>query len=129
MRLVSARPLLPLLALLLVTACDDGSGQGTQFYDRTIQPIFNGSCMSGTSPCHRADPADPFSFAAGNLDLSSFENTKRRPDVLRTYGAFPVPFLLMKAVGPSDSLNINYPRDPFFFPSEVAHSGGRVLEV
>ena len=37
-------------------------------------------------------------MALGNLDLSSFEGVQKRRDVLRTYGSYPQPLLLLKAM-------------------------------
>src|SRR6185295_19285980 len=59
------------------------------FYDQHIQPIFNGSCVGNTSPCHKIDPQT--GVALGNLDLSSFEGVQKRRDALRTYGSYPLP--------------------------------------
>ena len=36
--------------------------------------------------------------ALGNLDLSSFDAVQKRRDVLRTYGSYPQPLLLLKAL-------------------------------
>src|SRR5687768_1817216 len=123
MRLVS----LLAVTVLFASACDDEDPGGDDYYARVIQPILTASCATGTSGCHRADPADPFAFAAGNLDLTSFENVHKRPDVLRTYGPYPVPLLLIKAVGSTDDLVILY-RDQQL-PVEIEHVGGSIFEV
>ncbi len=92
------------------------------FYDVHIQPIFNGSCVGNTSPCHKVDPAT--GTALGNLDLSSFEGVQKRRDALRTYGSYPQPLLLLKALPPS---SIQIPYRGKFYPSEIKHSGGSPL--
>lgn len=115
-----------LLAALL-GGCEEDTPPNGDYYDRVIQPILNANCSFGTSGCHSADPNDPFAFAAGNLDTTSFENVHRRPDLLRTYGAYPVPMFLIKAVGPTDELQIAY-RDEFL-PIEIPHAGGGLLSV
>jgi hypothetical protein len=121
----SASRLAPLL--LLVAACQGEPPAGTTYYDRIIQPILTQSCSRGTSGCHDADPQDPFSFAAGNLDLTSFENVHKRPDVLRPYGAYPAPLLLLKAVGETDDLRIAYRGQSL--PIRIPHAGGSVFRV
>src|SRR5262245_6581683 len=98
--------------LLLAASCGADHGGGNEYFDRVIEPILAASCAQGTSPCHKVDTTDPYRFVAGNLDVTTFENIKKRPDVLRTFGAFPVPFLLLKAAGPTDAIQISY-RDDF----------------
>jgi WD40-like Beta Propeller Repeat len=93
------------------------------FYDVHIQPIFNASCISNTSPCHKVDPET--GTALGNLDLSSFEGVQKRRDALRTYGSYPQPLLLLKALPPS---SIQIPYRGKFYTSEIKHSGGSPIE-
>ena len=93
------------------------------FYDVHIQPILNTFCVGNTSPCHSTalDPITGTPTALGNLDLSSFDGVQKRRDVLRTYGSYPQPLLLLKAMP-----RVEHP-DPLpgtFYPSEIRHSGG-----
>ncbi len=115
------------VAAALLTACQKESPPGEDFYTRTIQPILDQNCSRGTSGCHSVDAADPFAFAAGNLDTTSFENVHKRPDLLRTYGTYPVPQLLIKAVGPTTELQVGYRGD--FLDLEVLHANGATLSV
>ena len=115
----------PLLAL--AASCQSEAPPGNNYFQEFILPILNQSCSQGTSFCHRADPADPFAFAAGNLDTTSFENVHKRPDLLRQFGAYPVPFLLLKAVGPTEDLKIVYRGTNY--PSQIPHSGAQILRV
>ncbi|HXJ21713.1 MAG TPA: hypothetical protein VMT03_15925 [Polyangia bacterium] len=92
------------------------------FYDVHIQTIFNTSCVGNTSPCHKVDPTT--GTALGNLDLSSFEGVQKRRDVLRTYGSYPQPLLLLKAL-PASGIQIPYRGQ--FYTSEIRHSGGSPL--
>src|SRR5215470_10518707 len=109
---------LPVLAFL--AACQSEAPPGNDYFNAFILPILNQSCSQGTSGCHRADPADPYAFAAGNLDTTSFENIHKRPDLLRQFGAYPVPFLLLKAVGPTSDLKITYRGK--VLPSQIPHA-------
>ena len=116
----SPKPLWP--AVLLLLACQKQQPAERRYYDTHIQPIFSGSCVMSTSPCHRIEPAT--GVAAGNLDLTSFENVQKRRDVLRRYGAYPVPLLLHKVL-PEASVLIPYRGK--LVPSEVIHLGGKPL--
>src|SRR5688572_8154220 len=108
-------------------ACQAEAPPGQSYFQRVISPILDQSCSRGSSGCHDADPADPLAFAAGNLDLTSYENLRRRPDVLRSHGAYPVPFLLAKAVGETDELRIVYRTQQL--PMRIPHAGGSPLAV
>ena len=122
----------PRYTLVLVTAvwlggCSREQPGGTQYFDRVIQPILTNSCAGDISGCHRANPTDPYKFAAGNLDVTSFDNIKKRPDVLRTYGSYPAPFLLLKGVSETNQLQIVY--NDQNYPSRIPHAGGSALQV
>jgi mono/diheme cytochrome c family protein len=119
----------PALAGLLGTAlvalasgCHVKQPSEQRFYDQHIQPIFNSFCINNTSPCHRVDTAS--GVALGNLDLTSFASVQKRRDVLRTYGSYPQPLLLLKAV-PEDQVQI--PFQTRSFVSEIRHAGGKPI--
>jgi WD40-like Beta Propeller Repeat len=114
--------LAPLAAL---AACSDAP-PGKSYFERNIQPILKQGCAGNTSGCHRTNPDDPYSFAAGNFDVSSFESVQKRRDLLRPFGAFSIPLLLIKSV-PAGSLSVAYGSS--FRPLEVQHSGGPIFEV
>lgn len=122
-----------ILALVVCAACGD-SPPGRTFYQRNIEPILTQKCAGNTSGCHSTNPDDPYKFAAGNFDVSSFENVQKRRDLLAPFGAYPYPLLLIKAV-PTGALKIYYPDSPQaaatqgFLPLEVQHSGGPVLDA
>ncbi|HXU60326.1 MAG TPA: hypothetical protein VN962_01400 [Polyangia bacterium] len=107
---------------MVATGCKVNKPAEQHFYEVHIQPIFNTFCVGNTSPCHKVDTAT--GTALGNLDLSSFEGVQKRRDVLRTYGSYPQPLLLLKAL-PPESIQIPYRGK--FFPSEIRHSGGTPL--
>jgi hypothetical protein len=125
---------LPLLVLRLLGAfgvlalaasgCRPKPPPELHFYDQQIQPVFNSFCVGNTSPCHRINPDTK--VALGNLDLSSFDNVQKRRDVLRTYGSYPHPLLLLKAV-PEASVSIPYRGQ--LYPSEIRHAGGKPISV
>jgi hypothetical protein len=92
------------------------------FYDQHIQPILNNFCVGNTSPCHRIDSAT--GIALGNLDLSSFESVQKRRDVLRTYGSYPQPLLLLKSLTLG---TVQIPYQQNFYDSEIKHTGGNPI--
>ncbi|HKE18292.1 MAG TPA: hypothetical protein VKB80_25615 [Kofleriaceae bacterium] len=122
------RALLGLAAAAAVASgCGSDNPPGRTFYQREIEPILIGSCAGNTGGCHAVDESDTFAFAAGNFDVTSFASVQRRHDVLRPFGAYGVPLLLIKAVGNSGELGVTYGGD--FLPLEVQHAGGGVLAV
>lgn len=108
-----------------VAACSDPPPRRT-YYQQHIEPILTFSCGGNTSGCHRVRPDDPFEFAAGNFDVSSFENVQKRRDLLSPFGAYPLPLLLVKAVG-SSQLTMSY--GDVFRDLGVNHVGGANLIV
>ena len=99
------------------------------YYERVIQPILTQNCVFNQGACHKDDGNGN---ALGNLDLTSYANVTRRPDVLRTYGSFPVPLLLLKASGamvPPIPYKGSTDGSTKFFTSEIQHAGGATLTV
>ena len=131
------------LVVLVCTfgGCSDcNAPQGETYFEENIQPILLQKCATNTSGCHAANAGDPYQFASGNLDVTSFANIQKRRDVLETFGPYPVPLLLIKAIAPEtvdDShtrLQFQYGLDPSdptgntpaFHDIEVLHAGGAV---
>ena len=106
-----------------VAGCGDPA-PGRTFFERNIQPILLQKCGGNTSGCHSTNADDPFQFAAGNLDVTTYENITKRRDTLAPFGAYPYPLLLIKAVGPK-VLQVGYGGK--FLPLDVQHSGGAIL--
>lgn len=122
-----------LVGALLLCACGD-SPPGRTYYERNIQPILEQKCAGNTSGCHSTNADDPFAFAAGNLDVTSFENVQKRRDLLTRFGPYQQPLFLIKAVAPAtpdpndpNKLLVQY-RDKFL-PLDVLHAGGSILDV
>jgi hypothetical protein len=110
-------------AAIVLAACADPP-PGRTYYQRSIEPILLQSCAGNTSGCHRTDPADPYDFAAGNFDVTSFENVQKRRDLLASFGSYPVPLLLVKAAG-ARAIQLEY--GGHFQPILVDHVGGNIL--
>jgi hypothetical protein len=110
-----------LLVTSLTTGCLKKQGAEQHFYENHIQPIFNASCVGNTSPCHRVGQSG---VALGNLDLSSFDAVQKRRDVLRQYGSYSQPLLLLKAM---PEAQVKFAFRGSNFASEIRHAGGKVI--
>lgn len=138
------------LAVLLCAASAIGtagcgnSPPGRTYYERNIEPILVQKCAGNTSGCHSVNSDDPYAFAGGNFDVTSFANVQKRRDLLRRFGPYPAPLLLIKAIAPEvpdptrpSRLQFQYglnPTDPTgntpaFRDIEVLHAGGALLEI
>jgi hypothetical protein len=124
---LSASVLVLVLAPALGAGCSEESAPGRTYYERNVEPILLQTCSRNVSGCHSTNDDDPHAFAAGNFDVTSFENVQKRRDLLEPFGVYPVPLLLVKAVGQTDELEVAYAED--FVSLQVLHAGGRILEV
>ncbi|MEZ4368907.1 MAG: hypothetical protein R2939_21900 [Kofleriaceae bacterium] len=106
-------------------ACGDPP-PGRTYYERVIEPILVQRCAGNTSGCHATNDDDPYQFAAGNLDVTSFERVQKRRDLLAPFGAYQYPLLLVKAVWQGE-LPLRYEGESREL--EVLHTGGALLEV
>ena len=70
------RRALTLAALPLVVACQTDAPPGQTYFDRVVEPILLQSCARNTGGCHKTDKNDPFQMAAGNLDVTTYENVR-----------------------------------------------------
>lgn len=113
-------------AIAAAAACGGDPPPGRTYYERTIEPVLIASCSGNTSGCHSTNPDDPFDFAAGNLDVTSFERVQKRRDLLQPFGPYQAPLLLVKAVGAGQ---LQIPYGDGFRDLEVLHAGGPILQV
>jgi hypothetical protein len=107
---------------MLAAGCLTKKPPEQHFFEQHVQPVLNSFCVGNTSPCHRIDQET--GTALGNLDLTSFAAVQKRKDVLRTYGSYPHPLLLLKAV-PEESVQIPY--GDKLYQSEIRHAGGKPI--
>jgi len=125
--MVTSRIVITLTVLSIgLAGCGDGGGR--PYYDREIQPILTKRCTSSQSgPCHVDNGAGR---AQGNLDLTSFEMTTMRPDVLHRFGSYPYPLLLLKALANPPEVEIpTNVGDGLSVPLFIRHAGGASLSV
>lgn len=145
----SCRGVLAAVVCAVATSSSAGCGgcdspAGRTYYERNVEPILVQKCAGNTSGCHSTNTDDPYEFAAGNFDVTSFANVQKRRDVLRRFGAYPQPLLLIKAIAPEtpdptkpSRLQFQYGTDPAdptgntpaFRDIEVLHAGGAILEL
>lgn len=129
MKLMTRLSWLPLVISLHGLAGCGGCSEppkGRTYYERAIEPILKQSCEGRTSGCHRTANDDVYGIAAGNFDVSSFDNVQKRRDVLQPFGAYPYPLLLIKAVGPGQ---LTYSYNGKFRKIDVQHSGAPVIQL
>jgi hypothetical protein len=112
-------------AAVAAGGCGD-SPKGRTFYERNIEPILLQKCAGNTSGCHAVKEGDPAAVAAGNFDVTSFENVQKRRDVLTPFGVYPFPLLLVKAVG-AGKLKFQY--GTAFPDLDVQHVGEGIIDV
>lgn len=110
--------------LLLAAAGCRSSAPSSSYFGSFIQPILTARCSQGGGGlCHSNNGTGR---ALGNLDLSSFEGVTRRRDVLRRYGSYPLPLLLLKSVPEQGTL---IPYGDRLVESQIFHAGGKPIAV
>jgi Tol biopolymer transport system component len=120
------------LAVAIPLACASGActtlePQVTTYFDATIEPILQSSCVHANTGagCHVADAKYN---ALGNLDLSNFAGIDHRRDVLLDYGPYQQPALLVKNVPPFQ-LNLElWDGTKIVVTTDIKHSAGPVLD-
>src|SRR3984885_10097842 len=80
-------------------ACTTKEPQPVTFFDQTIDPILQSSCVRTNTGvgCHVADTKGN---AFGNLDLSTYAGVSKRADLLLNYGPYQRPSILVKNTPP-----------------------------
>lgn len=118
-----------MIGVVAVGGCKNPEAQDRTYFEVRISPILTENCINGTADnkCHVefTDAEGKASGQAmGNLDLSSYETIKMRPELLTPYGSYPEAVLLMKAAKPGD-ISIQYGGETY--ESEIFHQGGGIL--
>ncbi len=124
MRLPSSKaPLLVLFCIVAAGCTRDEKLEGSTFYDRKIGPVLHATCVSSPtrSGCHVAQEGG---YAFGNLSLESYDDLSRRPDLLRDYGPYGVPGILLKVVPPYRLALTKWDStEPTLVTTDIAHQG------
>ena len=120
-------------ACAVVGAASDKKPADQHYYDQHIQPIFTTSASATPRPATSIDRRRPASRWA-TWTCRSFEGVQKRRDVLRTYGGYPQPLLLLKAL-PEEQVLIPYQgeaapeRDPPRRRQDAIAQLGRLLRA
>lgn len=107
--------------------CTTLQPQPTTYFDQTIDPILQSSCVRTNTGvgCHVSDVKGN---AFGNLDLSNYDGVNRRRDLLLDYGPYQQPSLLVKNVAPY-AVNVQlWNGTKIGITTDIKHSGGPILD-
>jgi hypothetical protein len=110
----------------LVSACTTKEPETQTYFDRTISPILQSSCVSTNTGanCHITQEKGN---ALGNLSLATYTDLRRRRDLLINYGPYGLPNMLLKAVDPFDIVLTAYDGTSFTVRTDIRHAGGKTL--
>jgi hypothetical protein len=129
--LLRRAPLLPAMLLALLGGCArQQPDPGETYYQRKIYPILHAGCATSPSgsQCHLIQDTRGNSF--GNVSFDSYDALDKRRDLLIPYGPYAMPNLLLKALPPGQLGISNWKGDnPVYVTTDVAHAGGRLLDV
>jgi hypothetical protein len=108
-------------------ACTTKEPQASTFFDRTIAPIVQSSCVRTNTGagCHVADEKGN---AFGNLDLTGYAGVARRRDLLLDYGPYQQPSLLVKNVAPYPVTVQLWDGTKISVTTDIKHVGGALLD-
>jgi hypothetical protein len=117
---------LALVAAVAAGACTVKEPQTSTYFDVTIEPILQGSCVHSNTGagCHVADAKGN---AFGNLDLSSFTGIDHRRDLLLDYGPYQNPSLLVKNIAPYQVNLELWDGTKIVVTTDIKHTGGPIL--
>jgi hypothetical protein len=108
-------------------ACTTKQPQTVTFFDQTIQPILQTSCVRTNTGagCHVADDKGN---AFGNLDLTSYQGVARRRDLLLDYGPYLQPSMLVKNIPPFQLALQFWDGTTVDVTTDIKHTGGPILD-
>jgi hypothetical protein len=108
-------------------ACVTKEPQTTTYFDQTIDPILQTSCVRTNTGagCHVADSRGN---AFGNLDLTSYAGLDRRRDLLLDYGPYLQPSMLVKNVPPYAVAVQLWDGNQIQVTTDIKHVGGPILD-
>src|SRR3984957_5413797 len=118
---------LGIAGLTAAGGCTTLQPQTTTYFDQTIDPILQSSCVRTNTGvgCHVADVKGN---AFGNLDLSTYDGVNRRRDLLLDYGPYLQPSLLVKNVAPYAIAVQLWDGKTANVTTDIKHTGGPILD-
>jgi hypothetical protein len=110
----------------LATGCSTKQATENTYFDRTISPIIQDSCVHTNTGanCHFTQPKGN---AIGNLSLESYDDLIKRRDLLVNYGPYGLPNMLLKNVDSFDLLLTAYDGKPITVKTDIRHSGVKIV--
>ena len=110
----------------LLSACSAKEPKTETYFDRTISPILQSSCVSTNTGanCHITQE---HGNALGNLSLATYGDLIKRRDLLINYGPYGLPNMLLKTVDPFDIVMTTYDGTSFTVRTDIRHAGGKTL--
>jgi len=112
-----------LTALVLgAVACSVKEPTQDTYFDRTISPILQSSCVS-TNTAGNCHVDNGRGNALGNLSLESYDELRKRQDLLVNYGPYGLPNLLLKNVEPYDLPLTAYDGTGVTVRTDIRHAG------
>jgi hypothetical protein len=110
----------------VASACSAKQPKTETYFDRTISPILQSSCVSTNTGanCHVTQERGN---ALGNLSLATYPELIKRRDLLINYGPYGLPNMLLKAVDPFDVVLTAYDGTSFTVRTDIRHAGGKTL--
>jgi hypothetical protein len=114
------------LSAAIVSACSAKEPKTETYFDRTISPILQSSCVSTNTGanCHVTQERGN---ALGNLSLATYADLIKRRDLLINYGPYGLPNMLLKSVDPFDVVLTAYDGTVLTVRTDVRHAGGKTL--
>ena len=115
---------------LTLSSCTTKQAASSNYYDRKIGIGLVQSCAASPtkSGCHVA--ADDHGNALGNLNVTSYEDLTKRKDLFLRYGPYGLPALLLKVAKPFPVTITTWQNsDPMLVTTDIAHVGGRLLDL
>lgn len=118
------------VSVAALTGCSrDERPESTTFFQRQIEPILGNSCAASPSQSRCHVQADDRGNALGNLSVASFEDLRKREDLLADYGPYGVPGLLLKALPPYPVRLTSWDdSEPLLITTDIPHVGGPLLD-
>lgn len=116
-----------MVASMMPTSCSK-EVQSTTYFDRTVAPILQTSCVhpNAGGGCHVQ--ADNKGNAFGNLDLTTFAGVDRRRDLLINYGPYGQAAMLVKVVPPYSIEVQSFDGTKVTVTTDIKHTGGPIFD-
>ena len=112
------------LCAALVSACSAKEPKTPTYFDRTVSPILQSSCVRTNTGanCH---VTQEHGNALGNLSLATYGDLIKRRDLLINYGPYGLPNMLLKKVDPFDIVLTAYDGTTLTVRTDIRHAAAK----